>query len=138
MCVSSERPLTSPIAYSQSKPGTRRVSSTSIGPPGRSPIVSKPTSSVQRPPTDGHEQLVALDAVAVLELDDDPAVPAAHRRRPRAGADVDPELAQRRRHLLARERLLADEDPLEQLDQRRPRAERRPRLRELDADHAAA
>ncbi len=46
MCVSSARPLTSPIAYSQSDPDARIQSSTSIGLPGSSPIVSTPSSVV--------------------------------------------------------------------------------------------
>ena len=41
-------------------------------------------------------------------------------------------------HLLARERLLALDQPLAAVDERHARAERAPRLRHLDADDAAA
>src|SRR5450755_1348744 len=52
MWVSSHRSLTSPIAYSHGRPGTRNVSSTATGLPGSRPTVSRPRSSVRgRRPT---------------------------------------------------------------------------------------
>ena len=55
MCVSSERPLTSPIAYSHASPGTCRRSSTSIGSPGVSPTPSSPPTRTRRSPIEpGH------------------------------------------------------------------------------------
>src|SRR5450755_145485 len=52
MWVSSDRSLTSPMAYSHGRPGTRSVSSTATGLPGSRPTVSRPRSSVRgRRPT---------------------------------------------------------------------------------------
>ena len=53
-------------------------------------------------------------------------------------AHVDAGAAQRLEHLLARERLLALDQAVAAVDQRHVRAERRPGLRHLDADDAAA
>ena len=96
------------------------------------PDVARP-----RPPADRDEDLVRLDRRAVVELDADGAVPGDRRRR-RAEPDVDAAVAKRRQHLLAREPLLPLDQPLAPVDERHLRAERRPRLRHLDPDHAAA
>ena len=57
-------------------------------------------------------------------------VPVARPRPPGADPQVDARLSQRRRHLLARERLLPRDQPVESLDDRHARPERRPGLRE--------
>lgn len=62
---------------------------------------------------------------------------APHGGRAGARAEVDAALAQRLGDLLARERLLACQQAWQRLDQRQLGAERRPRLRHLDADNAA-
>ena len=68
-----------------------------------------------------------------------PAPLLPHPPGPGAGADVDAvPLAQRGRHLLAGEGLLAGQDPLAALDQDDLRPQRRPGLGELGADRPAA
>ena len=139
MCVSSARPLTSPIAYSQSCPGRAgrrrpRAAGRRRARPSRGRCPSVPGV---RPTRD--EQLVASTRRAVVELEHDLAVAretrvgrgaaAARRRRARAAPSST---------CVARERLLAGDQPVAALDERHVRAERRRRLRQLDADHAAA
>ncbi len=69
MCVSWARPLTSPIAYSQSWPGTRR-SSLDGQRHARLESQSLESDPVRAGLTaEGHEQLVRLDARAVVERD---------------------------------------------------------------------
>ncbi len=86
---------------------------------------------------DRDEDLVGLDRLTVVELDADDAVPrdSAHLG---LDADVDPGLAEGRLHLLARERLLALDQPVSPMNERHPRTERRPGLRHLDPDHPAS
>jgi hypothetical protein len=123
MCVSRARPLTSPTAYSQSKPSAHGV--VDLDRPARleaDRLEAKVAG--ERTPADGDEQLVAADVRAVLERHDHPVALAPHRCRLGADADVDAALAQRLRDLRARERLLAREQPRQHFDQRHPRAER--------------
>ena len=138
MCVSSARPFTSPIAYSQSEPGARIQSSTSIGLPGSRPTVSTPRSVVfgRRPIATSSSS--PRDRLARLELDHDLAAVRAHGRRLGALAHVHAVLAQRLLDVLAGERLLAREQAVGGLDQRDLRAEAAPGLGHLHADHAAA
>ena len=105
--------------------------------PGLQPHRLEPELGRARRPADRHEQLVGLDALAPVELDFDGAVPR-DRDDIRLETDVDATLAQRLGDLFAHERLLALEQPLPAVDERHPSAERRPRLRQLDADDAAA
>ena len=67
MWVSSERPLTSPIAYSHSEPPTRMPVvdlevAAGLDPGGLEPELGRP-----RPPADRDQELVAAQLVAVLE-----------------------------------------------------------------------
>ena len=90
----------------------------------------RPTATRSSPPS---------TAQAVAELDDAPARAAADALGLHPDADVDAmPLAQCPRDLLAGERLLARQQPLFALDQRDGGAERRPGLRQLAADRAAA
>jgi hypothetical protein len=91
----------------------------------------------RRPTADGDEDRVALDDGVVGEDDPYDAVLAAHALGAHIDPDVDPELAQRLTQLRAGKRLLAREQPRPALDDRHRTAERRVRLRHLDAHHAS-
>ena len=92
----------------------------------------------RRPAADRDEQLVGLSRLAVLQLDAAPARPA-HRGRLRVRCAVDAPLPRSASATCS----LANGSsrairPLAGLDQRHVRAERAPRLRQLDADDPAA
>ena len=141
--VSSARPLTSPMAYSQSWPGRGSRSSTSTS-----------CARARGRPCRGRDQSVCgwrpiatsrcspVNVRAVLQVDGDPAsapARAADRGRLDAEADVDAGALQARLDLLAGDRLLARDQPVERLDHASPAVPNAaPRLRHLDADHAAA
>ena len=125
MCVSRTRPLTSPTAYSQSWPGTRRSSPTSSGLSAARPSVSRPMPPVPglRPTATSSSSASTIAAVVELEREGSRARDA-RRRRPRRTST--PELAQRLEHLLARERLLALDQARAAMDQRHGASRARP------------
>ena len=92
----------------------------------------------RRAPPDGDEELVAGRAPAALELDRDTVRVPAHRDRLHPDAHVDARALERLGHLCGGEGLLAREQPRAALEHRHLRAERRERLRHLDADHTPA
>ena len=90
-----------------------------------------------RRPSDRDEELVGFHGLALVELGPDGAVPR-DRDDARLEPEVDASLAQRVGDLLGRERLLPLDEAVAAVHERHLRAERRPRLRHLDADDAAA
>ena len=99
MWVSSERPLTSPIAYSQSRAGDPHPVvdleiAVRLDPDGRQPELGR-----ARPPADRDQQLVTAQLLAALERQRDLPALAARARRPPS-----PRCAPRRRRPRARRR----------------------------------
>ena len=137
MCVSSTRPFTSPMAYSQSfsaacgrpprsaRPAPGR-SSPGRGRPcaarGRRPPAAPPRAPARR--VSSSTSTSPSFARTAVALTPDPDVHAA--------------LVERRAHLLAGERLLVRDQPVRGLDHGDLRPERAPGLRHLHAHHAAA
>ncbi len=139
MCVSSARPLTSPIAYSHSCSTARMLSLTATGLPGSSPSASRPSSPVlgRRPTATSSSSPASSRPSSSASVDPPPGS-----LRAAAGRDAEHHLNapgfQRFAHLLGREPLLARDQPLGRLDDRHARPERGVRAGHLHADHAAA
>ena len=123
-----------PVVALRRPSGRRRRS----GLPGSRPRLSRPRSSVRglRPAA------TISSAASSVSSSSEGHVEAAVAARDRHDLDPGPELnavlAQRRGHLLARERLLAREHPVGHLEQRDVGSQRAPRLRKLAAHGAAA
>ena len=118
MWVSSDRSLTSPIANSHGRSGTRIVSSTVTGMPGSRPTVSRPRSSVRgRRPT-ATRISSPLTRSPSLKTTVTSAPSRADGQRLDPDTDVHAALDQRLVHLPAGERLLASKQSLCGLDQR--------------------
>ena len=92
----------------------------------------------RRAATDGDEQQVGLDRLAVLEGDDDAGLGLGDALEAHAELEVDAALAERALELLADRLVLVGDEVRQRLDDGDLGAPRAPDARELDADDAAA